>query len=79
MFDNMCPREMQKGRFLVINAWRNISDDHPIVDHHLAMCDSTTLVQPDDFVAWDIVQADGKTAESYRLDPGHVAQHQWYY
>jgi hypothetical protein len=49
MFDNLAEPEFRRGRFCIINAWRNISDS-PILDFHLAMCDATTVVAPDDFV-----------------------------
>jgi len=32
-----------QGRFLLINAWRNIDDLQPVVKHHLAVCDGTSL------------------------------------
>mmetsp|Transcript_15066 Transcript_15066/g.31482 ORF Transcript_15066/g.31482 Transcript_15066/m.31482 type:complete len:308 (+) Transcript_15066:74-997(+) len=30
-------------RFMFINVWRNISDDHPIVAYPLAMCDGSSM------------------------------------
>ena len=80
MYDTMCPKEIRgRGRFLVINAWRNISDTNPIVNDHLAMCDATSLVAPDDFVHFDVTQKNGTVSESYRLDCGHSHRHRWYY
>ena len=35
-----------KGRFVCINAWRNITSD-PIENNHLAVCDETSMVSPD--------------------------------
>ena len=37
-----------KGRFLYINAWRNITTD-TIENNHLAVYDETSLVSPDDY------------------------------
>jgi hypothetical protein len=64
--------EYRKGRFIVLNIWRNISDDHLITDHHLAMCDATSVVAPDDFILLD-------NPEHYGLSPIYHKRHQWYY
>ena len=74
----MAKAEYRKGRYAVINAWRNISEAAPIQNDHLAMCDARTIVAPDDFVQCDVVQ-DGKVNETYRLDPGQKGFHEWYY
>lgn len=42
-----------QGRFIYINAWRNISET-PILDNHLAVLDETSVVAPDDYIASDL-------------------------
>ena len=44
--------ELRQGRFVVVNAWRNISD-LPIQRDHLALLDETSTVKPDDYVIAD--------------------------
>ena len=44
------------GRFLYINAWRNISDE-PIGNNHLAVCDETSIVKPDDYITTDLYES----------------------
>ena len=78
LFDSMAKADFRKGRYAVINAWRNISDKSPIQDDHLAMCDARTVIAPDDFVPCDVVTGD-QVSETYRLDPGQNSFHQWYY
>ena len=42
----------KQGRFVVINAWRNISDI-PIQRDHLALLDESSTVKPDDYISGD--------------------------
>ena len=44
--------ELRQGRFVVMNAWRNISDV-PIQRNHLALLDETSTVKPDDYIIPD--------------------------
>ena len=44
--------ELRQGRFMVLNAWRNISD-LPIQRDHLALLDETSTVKPDDYITGD--------------------------
>jgi len=69
--------QCKTGRYLYINAWRNISDE-PILNNALAVCDETSLVKPDDFVTGDLIHPSYKV-QQYRLDSRHADQHQWYY
>ena len=48
-----------KGCFVYINAWRNITTD-PIENNHLAVCDETSLVSPDDYLASDLFMPGAK-------------------
>ena len=59
-------KESQQGRFLYINAWRNISDT-PIGNDHLAVCDETSLVKPDDYIVTDFFDKEYRF-ENYDCD-----------
>ena len=45
-------KELHQGRFMVLNAWRNISET-PIQKDHLAVLDETSTVKPDDYITGD--------------------------
>ena len=66
-----------KGRFVVVNAWRNISVD-PIEQDHLAVCDETSLVQPDDYIPGEF-RGYGIGGKQFRLASRNAHQHRWYY
>lgn len=66
------------GRYLYINAWRNISDTDVIEDNHLAVLDETSLVKPDDYVPYDFHQ-EGYSGTNYYLSSRNAKQHKWYY
>jgi len=66
-----------KGRFVYINAWRNITTD-PIENNHLAVCDETSLVAPDDYLASDLF-IPGARLMQYGLSDHNAARHRWYY
>ena len=70
--------KFKSGRFLYINAWRNISEE-PIGNNHLAVCDETTLVKPDDFITCDLFAGQYEHFQQYRLSDRNSAQHRWYY
>ena len=63
-----------KGRYVFINAWRNISDE-PICDQHLAVCDGTSI-DKDDFLEMDLCYED-RTGEIFAFS--HKERHQWIY
>lgn len=67
----------RKGRFLYINAWRNISDE-PIVNDCLAVCDETSLVAPDDYLVSDLFDPSYKL-QQYKLELSNSSRHRWYY
>ncbi len=77
LFDSMAVGANRKGRYAIINAWRNIATA-PIQDSHLAVCDARSVIAPDDFVPFDIVSAT-EVSETYHLDPGQHNFHKWYY
>ena len=71
------PEECRQGRFLYINAWRNIADA-PIEDHHLACCDEGSLVSPDDYVDRNLY-GHGYKIKQFGLCPANAAKHRWWY
>lgn len=68
----------KQGRYLYINAWRNISDVNKIQDNHLALCDETSLIKPDDYIPYDFF-SDGYHGAHYNLSSRHSDLHRWYY
>jgi len=71
------PEKCRTGRFLYINAWRNIADD-PIMDNHLAVLDERTLVKPDDYIPVDL-HGVGYDVLQFNLNARNARQHKWYY
>ena len=43
---------LKQGRFVVLNAWRNISNI-PVQKNHLAVLDEQSTVKPDDYLTGD--------------------------
>lgn len=70
-------KEYRKGRFLYINAWRNISDT-PIQDNHLGVLDESSTVKPDDYIASDLF-GEGYELVQNRLSSRNKHLHKWYY
>eukprot|EP00035_Acanthoeca_spectabilis_P022234 m.442694 g.442694 ORF g.442694 m.442694 type:complete len:487 (+) comp18840_c0_seq1:1984-3444(+) len=66
-----------KGRFLYVNAWRNISNE-PVQRDPLAVCDARSVVAPDDFIASDIF-LDNYDSMQFRLDSRNAKSHRWHY
>ena len=60
------------NRFMFINAWRNVSDRHPIYNNTLCCCDGKTVeyVMPD-----DVNLPGGKQAQQYRLSVAEAENH----
>ena len=70
----------RSGRFMYINAWRNISDDFPIMDNHLACCDESSLIAPDDYIlSTNQMDHQGNPKQRYLLSPRRYHLHRWYY
>ena len=74
---NAVDAQFCKGRFVYINAWRNITTD-PIENNHLAVCDETSVVAPDDYVGSDLFMP-GARLMQYGLSDHNAAKHRWYY
>ena len=65
------------GRFVYINAWRNITTD-TIENNHLAVYGETSLVSPDDYLASDLFMRGARLIQ-YGLSDHNAAKHRWYY
>lgn len=79
LFNTICPEEYSRGRFCIVNAWRNISDVNVVSNDHLAVLDPHTIVAPDDFVPHTMANDDGTVSNTYRLEPVGHKRHRWYY
>eukprot|EP01061_Rhynchopus_euleeides_P016549 TRINITY_DN27867_c0_g1_i1.p1 TRINITY_DN27867_c0_g1~~TRINITY_DN27867_c0_g1_i1.p1 ORF type:complete len:421 (+),score=138.33 TRINITY_DN27867_c0_g1_i1:172-1263(+) len=79
-FDMVAKPPQRKGRFAIVNAWRNVAAT-PVKDYHLACCDHRTVVAPDDFVHCKVLTPGGEDPETYRLDPSHKDNpgHRWWH
>lgn len=65
------------GRYMYVNAWRNIATT-PIVDDAFAVCDASTVVSPDDYVPM-MLYGQGYENLQYNLDCRNAARHKWYF
>ena len=66
-----------EGRFVYINAWRNITTDP--IENNVAVCEETSLVAPDDYLASDLFMPGGFRLRQYGLSDHNAAKHRWYY
>ena len=67
--------ELAAGRFAIINVWRSIDDDHPVLQQPLAVCDERSVNESDRF-KYELRFPD-RTGENYSLR--HSADHRWFY
>lgn len=67
------------GKYIMINAWRNISGTAPIFNNTLACCDQTSVSSPEDYLSVDVPLTAEATAEQYRLKSHTAHRHKWYY
>ena len=65
---------LAKGRFAIINVWRNITSE-PVSVHPLALCDATS-VEIEDLVVFEIRYED-RTGENYFAKQSD--RHRWFY
>jgi len=72
----MFSSQRDRQRFMVVNTWRNISDDRPIYNNTLALCDGKTVT---DVLPCDVQHPNGKRSEQYRLSPASADDHRWFY
>lgn len=68
----------KKGRFVVINTWRSISDV-PVEQDPLAVCDHRSIVESDYIVSDFFPMNNLPKFQSYRLCSDRYNEHQWYY
>lgn len=68
-----------KGKYMMINTWRNISEDQPIWNNTLSCCDQQTVSSPGDYVSVDVPITADAHAEQYRLKSYSAPKHHWYY
>jgi hypothetical protein len=66
------------GSFVCVNAWRNISET-PVQNNHLACCDETSFIKPDDYIPSDNFGLGGFHNQIYSLSARHCERHRWYY
>ncbi len=67
--------KLASGRYAFINVWRSISDDGPVMQKPLAVCDEASVAEADRFV-YELRFPD-RTGENYSLR--HSDQHKWRY
>jgi hypothetical protein len=67
--------KLEAGRFAFINVWRSISDESPVVQKPLAVCDEAS-VSPSDRFTYELRFPD-RTGENYSLRASEG--HKWYY
>ena len=70
-------KQPKKGRYAIINAWRNISNI-PIEQNDIAICDERSLVKPDDYIELEFTNNNYNILQ-YRLNDSNSKQHHWYY
>ena len=68
--------QRDRQRFMIVNTWRNISDEHLIYNNTLALCDGKTVK---DVLPCDVQHPNGKRSEQYRLNPASADEHRWFY
>mmetsp|Transcript_39959 Transcript_39959/g.43320 ORF Transcript_39959/g.43320 Transcript_39959/m.43320 type:complete len:511 (-) Transcript_39959:39-1571(-) len=66
-------------RYCYLNLWRNINDEHPIQNNHLALLDERTVAKPDDYLPLDVIGDGYYEVTQYRLNARHANHHKWYY
>jgi len=75
------------GRYMYLNLWRSIDDEHPVLGNHLALLDQTSLTEgvgSEDYVESDFHGVDPKSnykysIKQYRLNEKNSDAHRWYY
>jgi len=67
--------ELASGRFAFINVWRSISDEAPVMQKPLAVCDENSVSDDDRFL-YELFFPD-RTGENYSLK--YSTGHKWYY
>jgi len=68
---------LRQGRYLYINAWRNISET-PIAQDHLAVLDESSTIKPDDYITSELF-GPGYHLQQYKLNAKNSHMHRWFY
>jgi hypothetical protein len=68
---------LSRGRFVILNAWRNISHQ-PIQQDPLAVCDESSVIKPDDYIASDFYTKTN-SGKQIRMASRNASKHRWYY
>jgi len=82
--------EGAKARYVLINAWRNISETHPVYNDPLALLDSTSItteemvrvneqLKPGAACQFRDGMSTNDCAEQYRLTAARAGEHSWFY
>ena len=66
-----------QGHMLLIPVWQSITDE-PVQNHHIALCDGSTILSPDDFVFFN-EHDEGQVRKTFHMDPHNHHHHKWYY
>ena len=61
---------------MIVDTWRNISDEHLIYNNTLALCDAKTVTS---VLPCDVEHPNRKRSEQYRLHPARADEHRWFY
>ena len=72
----MFSSQRDRQRFMIVNTWRNISDQHLIYNNTLALCDGKTVKE---VLPCDVQHPNGKRSEQYRLSAANADDHRWFY
>ncbi len=78
IFESVGRLSVRRGRFIVLNTWRNI-DDEPIECDTLAVCDARSVAAPDDYILFNFTGPEGHLSETYRLSSLRQDRHRWHY
>jgi len=77
-FSSKFDKEVRRGKFMIINAWRNINDTAPVRDWPLTVLDCTTVVAPDDYIVNNI-HFESFCVQNYLLSSANKDLHRWVY
>jgi len=67
-----------RGKYMIVNTWRSISDRAPVKNNHLTLLDCTSLTTPDDFVL-ATVHAGKIKSQQWLLNNAKKNFHRWVY
>eukprot|EP00929_Paragymnodinium_shiwhaense_P012367 TRINITY_DN11942_c0_g2_i1.p1 TRINITY_DN11942_c0_g2~~TRINITY_DN11942_c0_g2_i1.p1 ORF type:complete len:623 (+),score=119.13 TRINITY_DN11942_c0_g2_i1:62-1930(+) len=68
--------ELMTRRYCFVNVWRSISDEAPVMQSPLAVCDVNSVSKEKDMFKYELLFPD-RTGEIYSMR--HSSEHKWYY